>query len=67
MNTRINGLNLEKKSKLYIDEDGQGRLLIPKMMIAGLKLKKGDMIRQTCKLDKQELVISANGRGATCG
>jgi len=67
MNTKINGLNLEKKSKLYIDDDGQGRLLIPKMMIAGLKLKKGDMLWQVCRLDKQILEIRANGRGVVGG
>ena len=53
----INGLKLEHQTKLFIDEDGQGRLLIPKLMLQALRLTKGDGIKLKCELNGSEICI----------
>ena len=61
MATKINGQEIERKAKLYVDTDGLGRITIPKMFVQAMKLKKGSIIKQTVKLDTLELIIRGNG------
>lgn len=64
MSVQILGKELNKKSNLYIDEDGQGRVLLPKQIIQAMGVRKGSVINMSCNIETHELKIKPNGKNA---